>query len=1336
MATKNNRDVKLSLSVETLGAEGVKSLRDTIASLAKEGGDAAPEFQRLADEIDRLGDQAKTLQSFEQIAQTVRELGDAQQQAAAKTEKLKAELDTASASTRKASATQAELKAELEKQQKELNATTGALKIQRQAFDENGKRLSDHKSKMSDLTKEQVRLTAVVDDYKSKLAVANKAVAEAESAETKAQKAYNFSEKALDGLTKKLEQRRGEMSNQSKAISDMGLSTDDLAQSQGTLLKSLNDTGAAANKLKSELDAARAAEKALADENARAVAANNEKIKGINDEIKFRQQLAAQREAAAKQAAAAEQAVAAEAAAQLKKQQAEEQAAFNDKISRINMELKYRQQLAAQRAAVENEANRKSVEAEKQAAKEREAAAKAASDAIANAFKTTGAKSASDLRQQIEAVKGAMQLLEKEAGLTGAELKVAMGAGNQQLKELERELRAATGAMTTADKAANLFKNSMGQIAAGNLIADAIGMMVEKVKALGREFIDANVRAEGMTRALNAIYKNSETASSQMDFLKVTANTAGIAVSKISGDFVKFSAAMNSANIPLSESNALFGALTGAAGTLGLSTEKVSDALNALGQVASKGVVSMEELRGQLGDALPGALSMAAKGMGLTDMALVKLVESGQLAASTFIPAFTQGLRELSAENDTLAGSFARLQNATESFFQAIGASGALDVMKGGLSIVTEAAKGAYTGVAVLAEGFFSVGRAAGAAAGALVTGNSVLEAVTNTYALVNARVDAFIQTLYGSEEEAARATAKYQMMQQGLDANANAAFGAAKAMAALAPVIAEQQTKLQLATTAAEKHAKAVEILGSTQVSLAQMTGDLTLKMETEVQAANATVAAKEAVKKATQDELDLAKQALAAYDLLIEQKGGKLEPADLKRRESLQKTITLQEGEIEKVNAEIEASKNLAFQKEIESQKLRDNSARLEELTSAYDSAKRALELVTEAERRGYDVTQQKAKALADLRAAQALLNDAYSDYASKLAANLTLMKSENDLKLASLEATRNSYEASARYYTAIGNETLARQAKINAIQAEIKYTQAAAQAALAEADAKIAVVRAEQQELLSKGQLTPQILAETEARLKSIEAEKIKANASLENVKVLEQQIRALREGKGALDGHTNASTSAAQGQMQFGQAVSATTTALERQNAALERQISAQEKANDLKERADALERKRKNVDKEGFSLNTNGDRLVAAAETETSIFNKLTAGGMSAADADRKAKELYRQYKLWAQGTTSPIGGGLLGSGASANAAPEWLMQPFDNIINQTVRDAKVRSDPNRQPDARQAQQATVTGSTGTVKTYNVNVMGRTIKTNSDADAKALIDVLKQASLTS
>jgi hypothetical protein len=50
---------------------------------------------------------------------------------------------------------------------------------------------------------------------------------------------------------------------------------------------------------------------------------------------------------------------------------------------------------------------------------------------------------------------------------------------------LEREIRELNGTLTTADKAAGLFKNSLGQIAAGNLIADAIGAIVEKVKDHG-----------------------------------------------------------------------------------------------------------------------------------------------------------------------------------------------------------------------------------------------------------------------------------------------------------------------------------------------------------------------------------------------------------------------------------------------------------------------------------------------------------------------------------------------------------------------------------------------------------------------------------------------------------------------------------------------------------------------------------------------------------------------------------------------------------------------------------------------------------------------------------
>ena len=87
---------------------------------------------------------------------------------------------------------------------------------------------------------------------------------------------------------------------------------------------------------------------------------------------------------------------------------------------------------------------------------------------------------------------------------------------------------------------------------------------------------------------------------------------------------------------------------------MGMSADRVALALDALGQMASKGTVSMEELRQQLGDSLPGATAIAAKGLGLTTSELTKLVESGQLSTEQFFPAFRRGLEETfgSAENN------------------------------------------------------------------------------------------------------------------------------------------------------------------------------------------------------------------------------------------------------------------------------------------------------------------------------------------------------------------------------------------------------------------------------------------------------------------------------------------------------------------------------------------------------------------------------------------------------------------------------------------------------------------------------------------------------------
>jgi cob(I)alamin adenosyltransferase len=59
----------------------------------------------------------------------------------------------------------------------------------------------------------------------------------------------------------------------------------------------------------------------------------------------------------------------------------------------------------------------------------------------------------------------------------------------------------------------------------------------------------------------------------------------------------------------------------------------------------SKGTVQAEELRGQLGERIPGAFQMAARAMGVSAAELNKLLEQGKVLSDDFLPKFAQELR-------------------------------------------------------------------------------------------------------------------------------------------------------------------------------------------------------------------------------------------------------------------------------------------------------------------------------------------------------------------------------------------------------------------------------------------------------------------------------------------------------------------------------------------------------------------------------------------------------------------------------------------------------------------------------------------------------------------
>lgn len=229
---------------------------------------------------------------------------------------------------------------------------------------------------------------------------------------------------------------------------------------------------------------------------------------------------------------------------------------------------------------------------------------------------------------------------------------------NQAQREListQREMDKALGQTSVAAKA---LSGVLGQLGALGVGVSVVGFLKGSVQQA--------IELETITRKLSNTL-GSQGAAGALGFARDTADTLGLSFKDLANNFGSFTAAATAAGVPLQQQKDLFGAVAKAGQALGLSNDEISGSLLALQQVASKGTVAMEELRGQLGERLPIALAATAKGLGISQQELIKLVETGRLSSSEFFPALTKGLNELTAGAGglpTAAQNIAKLQNA------------------------------------------------------------------------------------------------------------------------------------------------------------------------------------------------------------------------------------------------------------------------------------------------------------------------------------------------------------------------------------------------------------------------------------------------------------------------------------------------------------------------------------------------------------------------------------------------------------------------------------------------------------------------------------------------
>jgi len=186
---------------------------------------------------------------------------------------------------------------------------------------------------------------------------------------------------------------------------------------------------------------------------------------------------------------------------------------------------------------------------------------------------------------------------------------------------------------------------------------------------LAKSIVDANITMDGLTRSFEALAGGAEAGAEQIKYLRKEANRLGQDFVSISGAYKNFFAVGKGAGMQTSETQNIFTAILEASTVLGSSAQSTEGALLAVEQMISKGKVSMEELRRQLGNALPGAFQIASKAMGVTTAELEKLISKG-LDSQDFVKKFAEELKKnysgdkLIGPVKSLRAEFARLKNA------------------------------------------------------------------------------------------------------------------------------------------------------------------------------------------------------------------------------------------------------------------------------------------------------------------------------------------------------------------------------------------------------------------------------------------------------------------------------------------------------------------------------------------------------------------------------------------------------------------------------------------------------------------------------------------------
>lgn len=212
---------------------------------------------------------------------------------------------------------------------------------------------------------------------------------------------------------------------------------------------------------------------------------------------------------------------------------------------------------------------------------------------------------------------------------------------------------------------------------------------------IAREIVNTTAAIEGLKNQLNFASGSAQKGAQDFNYLKEISNTMGLDFKTAADAFAKFSGAARSTALEGQGVRDIFESVGMASTVMHLSAEQSEGAFRALEQMISKGKVSAEELRGQLGERIPGAFQIAARAMNMTTQELDKFMSDGKLLSEEFLPKFAEQLKTefaggMNAASQSLQANLNRMNNSFLELKYTVGEL-FMPVIQGTINLLTNA---------------------------------------------------------------------------------------------------------------------------------------------------------------------------------------------------------------------------------------------------------------------------------------------------------------------------------------------------------------------------------------------------------------------------------------------------------------------------------------------------------------------------------------------------------------------------------------------------------------------------------------------------------------------